>query len=96
MGKFLYKMEVRHGLYEQIYFQQLLAVNERDAILQIVSSCKNYSIEKTLRFLDTMLGERWNAETFWRNADTSFLPDDESIAHTLLWIKGVDFDLESV
>lgn len=96
MKNYLYKFELVTGLYERMFFQQIDAKDDRDAVIQIVGYFKGLYSEETLKFLNGELGENWTVEKFWNDIDTRFFNEEETEGYSLIWIKEIDFDLEVV
>jgi len=94
MKNYVYKFEFISGFYEDIFYKQLRAGNEKEAILRIVSFFKNCSDEDAFKYLRKSLGFNWTVERFWRDMDLQFSSNEETEAYTLIWIKEVDFDLD--
>lgn len=94
MKNYLYLFEFFSGFYESYFYQQIHAIDERDAVIKIVSIFNNADEEDTKRNLDEELGDDWTVEKFWGEMDLKFSSDSEG--YTLNWIKEIDFDLDSV
>ncbi len=94
MKNYLYHFEFFSGFYESYFYQQIHAVDERDAVIKIVSIFNDATEEDTKRYLDEKLGDDWTVEKFWDEMDLKFSSDSED--YTLIWIKEIDFDLNSV
>ena len=94
MKNYLYLFEFFSGFYESYFYQQVHAIDERDAVIKIVSIFNNADEDDTKRNLDDELGDDWTVEKFWNEMDLKFSSDSEG--YTLNWIKEIDFDLDSV
>ncbi len=94
MKNYLYYFEFFSGFYESYFYQQIHAIDERDAVIKIVSIFDNSIEEDTKRCLDEKLGDDWTVEKFWDEMDLKFVNDSEG--YTLIWIKEIDFDLNTV
>ncbi|MBP9886619.1 MAG: hypothetical protein KBF93_10010 [Leptospiraceae bacterium] len=96
MKNYLYKFEFISGEYENYFFQQVKAKNEKEAIIEIVSRFRNTSIHKANRYIGRSLGLNWTIERFWNDMDKKILSEDEMEGYNLLSVKEIDFDLEGV
>ncbi len=94
MKNYLYRFEFFSGFYESYFYQQIQAVDEREAIIKIVSIFNNTDEEVTKRYLDESLESDWSIEKFWDEMDLKFFDGTEG--HTLHWIREIDFNLDTV
>ena len=94
MKNYIYKFEFISGLYEDIFYKQFNAENEKDAILQIVSFFKDCNDEDASQYLRKNLGFNWTPEKFWDEMDLRFFSKGEAEGYNLMWIQEVDFDLD--
>jgi hypothetical protein len=94
MKNYLYHFEFFSGFYESYFYQQTRADDEKDAIIMIVSIFHNATEEDTKTYLDEELGDDWTVQKFWDEVDLKFSSDSEG--YTLLWIKEINFDLDTV
>ncbi len=94
MKNYLYHFEFFSGFYEQYFYKQHRANNEKEVIIEILSYFNNVDLDETQNYLNEELGEDWTAKTFWSEMDMKFNQDVEG--YTLLWIKEIDFDLDDV
>lgn len=93
MKNYLYHFEFFSGFYESYFYQQIKAVDDKNAIIQILSFFKNITEEDVEKFLRKELGRNWTIEKFWAEMDTRFFNGEEG--YTLNWIKEIDFDLNT-
>ncbi len=96
MKNYLYKFEFISGEYENYFYQQVNAENEKEAIIEIVSRFRNTSIHKANRYIGKSLGLNWTTEKFWSEMDKKIFSVDEMEGYDLLSLKEIDFDLERV
>lgn len=96
MKNYLYKFEFISGEYENCFYQQVEAKNEKDAITEIVSFFRNTSIHKANRYIGRSLGLNWTIEKFWSEMDKKIFSTDEMEGYKLLSVKEIDFDLDRV
>lgn len=94
MKNYLYQFEFFSGLYEAYFYQQIRALNERDAIIKIVSIFHNSTEDDAQKFIAQELENNWTVEKFWSEMDLSFSSETEG--YTLSWIKEIDFDLDTI
>lgn len=94
LKKFLYYFEFISGFYESYFYQQVKALNEKEAIIKIVSFFMNYDENKTLGFLTESLGIHWTVNKFWDKMDLDF--DNGMEKYKLIWIKIIKFDLDLI
>lgn len=94
MKNYLYYFEFFCGDYEDYFFKQVQAIDERDAIIQIVSYFMNCEDEKAEKHLSKQLGRKWTVEKFWRKSDLKFHHEDWFAAYTLISLQEIDFDLQ--
>ncbi len=94
MKNYLYHFEFFSGFYESYFYQQINAVDDRDAIIKIVSIFHNSTEEDTEKFISETLDENWTVKKFWDEMDLRF--SSESEGYTLSWIKEIDFNLDTV
>ncbi|MEO0041230.1 MAG: hypothetical protein RL329_678 [Bacteroidota bacterium] len=52
--------------------------------------------DDTERFLNENLGLHWTVNDFWESMDTHFSIEDESVIQELIWVKEIQFDLETI
>jgi len=57
MKNFLYKFELISGLYENYFYKQIKAVDEKDAIIQIVAEFKDLDLDSTKDYLNNFFSE---------------------------------------
>jgi hypothetical protein len=96
MKNYLYKFAFISGFYENYFFQQIKAENEKEAIIEIVSNFRNTSNHKANRFISKSLGFNWTTETFWKEMDLSFLSENGMEGYKLITFKEISFDLDKV
>lgn len=96
MKNYLYKFEFISGEYENCFYQQVAANNEKDAIIEIVSFFRNTSSYKANRFIAKSLGLNWTIEKFWSDMDKKIFSSDEMEGYNLLSVKEINFDLDRV
>lgn len=96
MKNYLYKFEFRSGEYENYFYQQVKAKNEKEAIIEIISYFHNTTNHKANRFIGRSLGLNWRPEKFWEKVDTRFYSKGDMEAFELMFIKEVNFDLDRV
>ena len=96
MKNYLYKIELFSGFFESYFFSQINANNEKEAIIQLVSIFRNQDENNTNDFINEKLGHNWTVEQFWEDMDTRFSYEDETVGNTLLWVKEIKFDLETI
>ena len=103
MKNFLYKFEFFSGFYEAIFFNQVSAEDEKDAIIQIVAFFNDMSIEETNTYLSEIISEKkgidgidknWTKQDFYKHVEQKFNNDMEG--YDLMWIKEIDFDLNRI
>lgn len=94
MKNYLYHFEFFSGFYESYFYQQIQATDEKDAVIKIVSIFDNAAEEETKRYLDERLDDDWTVKKFWDEVDLKFSSNSEG--HTLIWVKEIDFDLDTV
>jgi len=94
MKNYLYHFEFFSGFYESYFYQQINAIDDRDAIKKVVSIFLNSTEDNAEKFITEDLNENWTVEKFWNEMDLKFSSGDEG--YTLIWIKEVDFDLDTV
>lgn len=95
MKNYLYKVKLLTGVYEGYHYDQVKAANEKDALMELVSTFRNKYEDDTDSFLNETLGQDWTIQQFWKNIDCRFLSEDESTVHKLIWLKEIDYDLET-
>lgn len=93
---YLYYFEFFCGTYENSFYKQLTAENERDAILQVVSYFMDCEPEAAEEYLNKEIGRKWTVEKFWRKSDRRFHHEDWFAAYTLLSLTEIDFDLRNL
>lgn len=96
MKNYLYKFEFISGEYENYFYQQVKAKNERDAIIEIISFFRNTSIHKANRYIGRSLGLNWTAEKFWIETDKKIFSTDGMEGYNLITVKEINFDLDRV
>lgn len=96
MKNYLYKFEFISGEYENYFFQQVKAENEKEAIIEIISFFRNTSNHKANRYIGRSLGLNWTLENFWSEMDKKIFSEDEMEGYHLLSVKEIDFDLDRV
>lgn len=96
MKNYLYKFEFISGFYENYFFQQVNAENEKESIIEIVSRFRNTSNHKANRFIGRSLGLNWTIEKFWKEMDLSFLSENGMEGYKLITVKEIDFDLDRI
>lgn len=96
MKNYLYHFEFFSGEYSSYFYKQLMAKDERKALIEIISSFTNKEEEKVLQSIIDELGENWSIDEFWEKMDTRFHPDDYHVAYTLLNLTEIDFDLDRI
>jgi hypothetical protein len=96
MKNFLYKFEFKSGDYENYFYQQVEAKNEKEAIVEIVSYFLNTANHKANRFIGKSLGLNWSVEKFWEKMDTRFFSDSGMEAYELITLKEIIFDLDKI
>ena len=94
MKNYLYYFEFFSGFYEDNFYRQIQASNEKDAIIQIVSYFKNTTEEDAKEHLEQEIGKNWTIEKFWDEMDLQFFNGEEG--YTLTWIKEIGFDLNTI
>ncbi len=94
MKNYLYQFEFFSGFYEDYFYKQITAKDEKDAIIQIVSNFKNLTDDDAKLFLSDELRKNWSVKSFWEKMDLRFFNGEEG--YTLCWIKEIDFNLDTV
>ncbi len=64
MKNYLYKFVFRSGMFENYFYKQILAENEKTAIITILSHFKNISLHQANLFIGKHLGLDWSVEKF--------------------------------
>ncbi|MBL7961607.1 hypothetical protein JNL27_15340 [bacterium] len=95
MKHFLYKFDFVSGLYGSVFLKQVDGLNEKDALVQIVSFFTDLDEKSVGRLLRKKLGKNWSVKKFWSKMDMDFLNSDESAGYQLMWLKEIKQDLES-
>ncbi|GEM_PF-2367538 len=106
MKNFLYKFEFISSTYENIFFKQINAKDEKDAIIQIVAEFKNVTFDEAKKYLDNDLcvgsnvenaensiTSEWMAADFWGKMDRKFFSQDLQEAYFLYDVRNINFDL---
>ncbi len=96
MKNYLYKFAFRSGEYENYFYQQVKAKNEKEAIVEIVSYFHDSTNHKANRFIGRRCGFNWTPENFWEKVEMKFFSNRDMEAFELKFVKEVNFDLESV
>lgn len=94
MKNYLYYFEFFSGFYESYFYQQITAIDEKSAIIQIVSAFNDITEEDAEKLLTDELKEHRTTEKFWAEMDLKF--NNGSEGYTLAWIKEIDFNLNEV
>ena len=96
MHNYLYKIEFFSGYFESYFYNQIIAKSEKDAIIQLVSEFTGKDEDNTINFIGKNLGKRWTVQQFWNDMNKRFSSADECEGYTLIWIKKIDFDLDTI
>ena len=96
MKNYLYKFEFISGEYENYFFQQVKAKNEKEAIIEIVSFFRNTTNHKANRFIGNHIGMNWTVDKFWTEMDKKIFSVDEMEGYHLLSVTEINFDLDRV
>ena len=96
MKNYIYKVELFSGFYESYFYKQVKAKSEKNAIIQVVSFCKDFDEEKANEYIGFELGSKWTVDRFWKEHDLRFQNSDETVGYNLIWIKELAFDLDTM
>lgn len=96
MKNFIYKFEFFSGFYENYFYNQVKALNEKEAIIEIVSGFRNISNHKANRYIGRNLGFNWTVEKFWKDMDLKIFSEGEMEGYNLIFLKEVNFDLDEI
>ncbi|MEN9612932.1 MAG: hypothetical protein RLZZ628_3746 [Bacteroidota bacterium] len=96
MKNYLYKTKINTGFFETFCYNQVRAANEKAAILEIVVTLRQRYDEDTEHFLNENLGLDWTVHDFWETMDTRFATNNDSVIQELIWVKEIQFDLETI
>ncbi len=94
MKNYLYKFEFISGFYENYFYQQVKEVNEKKAIIEIVSYFLNTSNDEANKYIGSELGLKWTVEKFWRNMDLKFFSKEGTECYNLISFREINFDLD--
>lgn len=89
MKKYLAYFEFVSGDFESYFYKDILADDDRDAIIQVVGYCLNLGDEDTNEYLIDAIGENWSIDDFWQKANWF---DNGSEAYYLIWIEEFDIN----
>ncbi|MBP7283450.1 MAG: hypothetical protein KBA66_17835 [Leptospiraceae bacterium] len=96
MKNYLYKFEFISGEYENYFYQQVEAKNEKEAIIEIVSFFRNTTNHKANRFIGNHIGMNWTVDKFWTEMDKKIFSVDEMEGYNLITVKEINFDLDEL
>jgi len=94
MRNFLYKFEFTSGFYENYFYQQIKANDEKKALVEIVSNFKNMETDATMKLLNEFLGEEWTVKDFWGKMDKTFFSQAYQESFYLIDLREINFDLD--
>jgi hypothetical protein len=96
MKNYLYKIRIQTSFFETFCYKQVRAPNEQAAIQEIVVTLRQSDDADSDPFLTENLGIHWTVQDFWEKMDTRFLNEAESVMQELIWVKEIQFDLETI
>jgi len=104
MKNFLYKFEFTSGFYENFFYQQIKAKDEKSALIEVISNFKNIEtseaeilIQKRLTNDDENFRNfEWTIEEFWEKTDRKFFSQGDQECFYLLDLKEINFDLDKL
>lgn len=96
MKNYLYKISIHTNHFETFCYKQVRAANDKAAIQEIVVTLRQLYGDNTERFLNEKLGNNWSVNDFWETTDTRFSTEDDSVIQELMWVKEIQFDLETI
>jgi hypothetical protein len=96
MKNYLYKIRIHTSFFETFCYKQVRAANEQAAIQEIVVTLRQPYDEDAERFLTEKLGADCSVNDFWETMDTRFSTEDDSVIQELIWVKEIQFDLETI
>ncbi|HMV78838.1 MAG TPA: hypothetical protein PL048_18475 [Leptospiraceae bacterium] len=93
---YLCKFNFNSRFFETHFYRQIRAMDEKEALIDIVSFFLNAPVLNAIQFLDKNLGFGWTPENFWNEMELTFHSDDESESYRLLYVKELGFDLDGI
>jgi hypothetical protein len=109
MKNYLYKFELLSGFYENIFYKEIKATDEKDAIIQILAGFKDWDIDSTKEYLDNYFKElltederndtvknNWSLVDFWEKFDRKIFSENCHEAYLLMDVKEIDFELSKL
>jgi hypothetical protein len=96
MKNYLYKIRIHTSFFETFCYKQVCAANEKAAIQEIVVTLRQRYDDDTACFLNEKLGEHWSVNDFWETMDTRFSTENDCVIQELIWVKEIQFDLETI
>jgi len=104
MKNFLYQFEFFSGLFEDIFYRQINAKDEREAIIGIVAYFKDMPIYEVNEYIaniiakkqdkETIASNNWSVQNFYDYVEWKFFNCTEG--YNLRWIKEINMDLDTV
>jgi hypothetical protein len=96
MKNYLYKIKINTVFFETFCYKQVRAANEKAAIQEIVVTLRQPYDNDTAHFLNEKLDLHWSINDFWETMDTRFSIEGDSVIQELIWVKEIQFDLETI